>query len=261
MENKKALLVVSFGTSYAETRAKTIDKLEAALAAALPERRFYRAWTSKMIIAKVNRRDGLQIPTVAEALRQMQADGVTDLLVQPTHILPGKENDLMLAEIRAQLAGFERVAVGQPLLTSGEDMFKTIDIVAEELDNVPDVALVLMGHGTGHQVNTSYAALDYMFKDRGHCNIFVGTVEAYPGLDNVISLLSKTPYSRVRLAPFMIVAGDHANNDMAGDGPDSWKNRLLEAGYTVECTLRGLGESEQIAQLFCAHALAAERIK
>ena len=260
-KNQKAVLVVSFGTSYPETRAKTIDKLEAAIAAAVPERRLYRAWTSKMIIEKVRRRDGLQIPTVAEALQQMQADGITDLLVQPTHILPGVENDLMLADIQAQAQNFAHISVGRPLLSSTEDMFRVIDIVAEELDNIPDMALVLVGHGTGHSINPVYAALDYMFKEVGHSNIFVGTVEAYPGLDNVMSLLRKTPYLSVRLAPFMIVAGDHAINDMAGDEADSWKSQLEEAGYKVECVLRGLGESERIAELFCQHAQNAERIK
>lgn len=260
-KNQKALLVVSFGTSYPETRAKTIDKLEAAIAAVVPERRFYRAWTSKMIIAKVNSRDGMGVQTVAEAMRQMQADGITDLLVQPTHILPGVENDLMLADIQAAADGFEHIAVGRPLLASTEDMFKIVDIVADELDNIPDMALVLMGHGTEHITNTAYAALDYMFKDVGHSNIFVGTVEAYPGLDNVMGMLAKTPYLRVRLAPFMIVAGDHATNDMAGDEPDSWKSRLADAGYNVEIMLRGLGESDRIAEMFCQHALAADKIK
>lgn len=260
-QTNKAVLVVSFGTSYPETRAKNIDNLENAIAAALPERRFYRAWTSKMIIAKVNSRDNLQVRTVAEALKQMQDDGITDLLVQPTHILPGVENDLMLADIQAAADKFEHLAIGKPLLSSTEDMREIVDIVAEELDNIPDMALVLMGHGTEHQMNVAYAALDYMFKEIGHSNIFVGTVEAYPGLDNVLGLLRKTPYLKVRLAPFMIVAGDHATNDMAGDEADSWKNRLEAAGYNVECVLRGLGESEQVAKMFCKHALNAEQIK
>lgn len=260
VNSKKAVLVVSFGTSYAETRAKTIDKLEAAVAAAVPERRLYRAWTSKMIINKVRERDGLQVFTVAEALRQMQADGVEDLLVQPTHILPGVENDLMLADIKAQAENFASLAVGQPLLSSTEDMFTMIDIVAQELDDEPDTALVLMGHGTEHYMNPVYAALDYMFKEVGHSNIFVGTVEAYPALDNVLSLLKKTPYLSVRLAPFMIVAGDHANNDMAGE-EDSWKSRLEEAGYKVDCVLRGLGEFDGVAELLCQHALAAKPLK
>ena len=178
MEQNKALLVVSFGTSYPETRAKTIEKLEAALQAAFPERKLYRAWTSGMIIDKVGKEQGLQVDTVAEALARMLADGVDDLLVQPTHILPGVENDLMLAELQAQAAKFAQLSVGQPLLAEAADMFKTIDVVVKELDGEPDKALVLMGHGTSHQINPIYAALDYMFKDVGHTNIFVGTVEA-----------------------------------------------------------------------------------
>ncbi len=260
-KSKKAVLVVSFGTSFAETRAKTIDKLEAAVAAAFPERRLYRAWTSKMIINKVRSRDGMQISTVAEVLQQMQADGVDDLLVQPTHILPGVENDLMLADIQAQAENFAHLAVGQPLLSSTDDMFKMIDIVAQELDNEPDTALILMGHGTKHYINPVYAALDYMFKEVGHSNIFVGTVESYPNLDNVLGLLKKTPYLSVRLAPFMIVAGNHVINDMAGDEADSWKNRMEEAGYKVDCLQCGLGEFDGVADLLCQHALAAQTIK
>ena len=174
MEQNKALLVVSFGTSYPETRAKTIEKLEAALQAAFPERKLYRAWTSGMIIDKVGKEQGLQVDTVAEALARMLADGVDDLLVQPTHILPGVENDLMLAELQAQAPKFAQLSVGQPLLAEAADMFKTIDVVVKELDGEPDKALVLMGHGTSHQINPIYAALDYMFKDVGHTNIFVG---------------------------------------------------------------------------------------
>lgn len=260
MEQKKALLVVSFGTSYPETRAKTIERLEAALQAAFPERQLFRAWTSKMIIARVGQEQGLHVDTVTEAMARLRAEGFTDVLVQPTHILPGVENDLMLADIKAQAEGFAQITVGQPLLAEADDMFETVDIVAKELDGQPDCALVVMGHGTSHQINPVYAALDYMFKDAGHANIFVGTVEAYPSLDNVLRMLAKTPYRRVRLAPLMIVAGDHATNDMAGDEPDSWKCRLQEAGYQVECLVRGLGELQRIADIFVAHAKAAKPI-
>jgi sirohydrochlorin cobaltochelatase len=253
-KNQKALLVVSFGTSFHDTREKTIDKLERDIQAAFPDRKLYRAWTSKMIIAKLLRRDGIHIDTVSEAMARMLADGVTDVLVQPTHILGGVENDFMTADVLAFADKFAKIAIGDPLLVETEDIFKTIEAVVSELAPADDRTLVLMGHGTTHQTNTVYAALDYMFKDAGHANVFVGTVEAYPTFENVLRMLKASGYKKVTLAPFMIVAGDHATNDMAGADEDSWKSMLEAEGYEVECVLRGIGEFEGIGAIFREHA-------
>jgi sirohydrochlorin cobaltochelatase len=258
MQENKALLVVSFGTSFHDTREKTIDKLERDIHAAFPDRKLYRAWTSKMIIATLERRDGIHVDMVSEAMAHMLADGVTDVLVQPTHILGGVENDLMTADVRAFADKFAKIAIGDPLLIETEDIFKTIEAVMSELAPADDQALVLMGHGTTHQTNTVYAALDYMFKDAGHKNVFVGTVEAYPTFENVLRMLKASDYKRVMLAPFMIVAGDHATNDMAGADEDSWKSMLEAEGYEVECVLRGIGEFAGVAGLLREHAEKAE---
>lgn len=254
--SKKGLLVVSFGTSFDETRAKTIDKLEEELSAAFPDRAFYRAWTSKIIMKKIFKRDGIKINNVREAMAKMAEDGIEEVLIQPTHILSGVENDLMTEDALAFSDKFQKIIFGDPLLMYTDDFFVVADSVAKEFSHLDaDTALVLMGHGTTHQTNAVYAALDYIFKARGYKNIFVGTVEGYPDFDTMLGMLKESPYSKVILTPFMIVAGDHANNDMAGDEEDSWKVLLEREGYEVECVLKGLGEYTSIRKIFIDHAL------
>ena len=257
MERKtKAILVVSFGTSFHRTREKTIDRIEADIEAAYPDYQIYRAWTSKMIIAKLLRRDGVKVPTVAEAVEQMIADGITELIVQPTHVINGVENDLMKEDVLKRRDAFERVAFGDPLLTSQEDNVAVIRAVMEEFPDLKeDEALVLMGHGTTHYANAIYAALDYTFKDMGYSNVFLGTVEAYPSMQSLLRQVHSYQPKKVHLAPFMIVAGDHASNDMSGDDPDSWKCQFEAEGFEVECHMKGLGEYPGIRALLVRHAL------
>ena len=147
---KKAILVVSFGTSYEETRKKTIDCIEQEIQAAYPEYQVYRAWTSKMIMKKLKARDGIHIMNVREAMEQMEKDGIEEVIVQPTHVMNGYENDLMTEDAKAYSSHFSRVAIGAPLLTSMEDQTKIIKAVAENLPVEKDEALILMGHGTEH---------------------------------------------------------------------------------------------------------------
>ncbi len=255
----KAILVVSFGTSYASARAAAIESIESKLAAAFPEHRIYRAWTSKMIIRKLKRQEQLIIPTVTEAMEQMIRDGIHELIVQPTHVINGIENDIMKEDVLAFKDHFASIAFGTPLLTSQADCSAVINALANEFQPDEKTALVLMGHGTDHHANAVYAALDYACKDTGHTNIFIGTVEAYPAIDSVLRQLKAFQPQKVLLAPLMIVAGDHARNDMAGDEPDSWKNLLQKEGYEVQPVLKGLGEYPIIRDLFCSHA--AEAVK
>lgn len=256
-ENKSAILAVSFGTSYAETRVKTLDRIEDSMRERFPACRVYRAWTSGMIRRKIEKRDGISIPDVQGALRQMAEDGMTDITIQPTHVINGIENDRMLADINACRHLFDRVSVGTPLLTSQEDSRRIVRVIAEELHPKEDEALVLMGHGTEHYANSVYAALDYLFKDMGYKNIFMGTVEAYPALDSLMRRIKETNPRRVLLAPFMIVAGDHAENDLAGEDEDSWKNQFAKAGFEVTCILKGLGEYAGVHEMFLDHVQAA----
>ena len=185
-ETKKAILAVSFGTSHNDTRKVTIDAIERDMQEAFPDYMLYRAWTSKMIIAKLLRRDRIQVPTVAEAVDQMIEDGITELIVQPTHVINGVENDLMKEDVLKRRDAFESVAFGDPLLTSQEDNEAVSHAVMEEFPDLKeDEALVLMGHGTTHYANSIYAALDYTFKDLGYSRVFLGTVEAYPSMESL----------------------------------------------------------------------------
>ena len=251
---KKAILVVSFGTSVNETREKTIDFIEADIREANPDASIYRAWTSKMIIRKLKNRDSVTIHTVKEAMEAMIRDGIKELIVQPTHIINGIENDLMKEDVLAYADHFDSIRFGTPLLTSTKDIEEAIRAFMEDWKDLPEKeALVLMGHGTTHYANTAYAALDYTFKDLGYSNVLIGTVEAYPSIPSILRGLKELQPEKIHLTPFMIVAGDHATNDMAGEEEDSWKNQFEAAGYTVECHLKGLGEYEGIRKIFLKH--------
>ena len=254
MESKKAILVVSFGTSFHQTREKTIDVIEKKIGNAFPEHQIYRAWTSKMIMAKLLKRDGLKINTVKEAMEQMRNDGITDVIIQPTHVINGIENDLMKEDALSYRDDFHSIAFGTPLLTSEQDSLDVIEAVAREFSDLKeDEALVLMGHGTTHYANSIYAALDYTFKDKGYPNIHLGTVEAYPSMETLLKMVKEQNPKKVKLAPFMIVAGDHARNDMAGDDPESWRCQFEASGFEVECFLKGLGEYEAVQEIFIRH--------
>lgn len=257
---KKAILAVSFGTSHDDTREVTIDAIEKELQKTFPDYPLYRAWTSKMIIKKLKNRDNVHVNTVREAMEQMREDGITDVLVQPTHVINGVENDLMKEDALAYREYFHSISFGDPLLTSEQDSMEVIDAIAHEFSDLKeDEALVLMGHGTTHYANAIYAALDYTFKDKGHKNIFLGTVEAYPSMESLLKMVNAYQPSKVILAPFMIVAGDHAKNDMAGDDEESWYSRFKEEGYEVETVLKGLGEYPGIRRIFVEHLKAAEQ--
>lgn len=256
-ENRKAILVVSFGTSHEDTRKVTIDAIEQDIQAAFPDYRIYRAWTSKMILAKLKKRDQIFIPNVTQAMEQMKEDGITDVIIQPTHVINGIENELMKEDALAFCNDFASISFGTPLLTSESDNLSVIDAITKEFSHLgEDEALVLMGHGTTHYSNAIYAALDYTFKDKGHSNIFLGTVEAYPTMESLLRLIDACHPKKVYLAPFMIVAGDHAKNDMAGTDPDSWMCQLQQKGYETVPVLKGLGEYEGIRNLFIEHVQA-----
>ncbi|MGI6000433.1 MAG: sirohydrochlorin cobaltochelatase, partial [Candidatus Merdisoma sp.] len=258
-ESKKAILVVSFGTSFHRTREKTIDRIEKDIEEAYPEYRIYRAWTSKMIIAKLLRRDRIQVPTVAEAVDQMIEDGITELIVQPTHVINGVENDLMKEDVLKRRDAFESVAFGDPLLTSQEDNEAVIHAVMEEFPDLKeDEALVLMGHGTTHYANSIYAALDYTFKDLGYSRVFLGTVEAYPSMESLKKQIRALGPRRLILAPFMVVAGDHAIHDMSGEDEESWRSQFEREGYEVACQMKGLGEYPGVRRIYLKHVRAAE---
>lgn len=255
---KKGLLAVSFGTSVNETRKKTIDAIERDLREAFPDHTLYRAWTSGMIIKKLKKRDRIQIDTVKEAMERMLSEGITQVTVQPTHVINGIENDQMIADVLAFRDRLTSVRFGNPLLTSEEDSTAVIRAVMAEFQDLPEEeALVFMGHGTTHYANSIYAALDYKFKDLGFRNVFLGTVEAYPSMESLMRLVQAYGVKCVTLAPFMVVAGDHAMNDMSGDDRESWRSRFEAAGFQVNCVLKGLGEYKGVRELYVRHAGSA----
>lgn len=250
---ERGILVVSFGTSYQETCKKTIQKIEDEIREAYPENRVYRAWTSGMIRRKVLKRDGICIPGVEEALEQMKEEGVEQVVVQPTHVINGIENDEMIKTVMKFQDQFQKISIGAPLLTSQEDQKAVIKAVLEEMQPTDEEMLIFMGHGTEHHSNAVYAALNFLLKDLGHENTFIATVEAYPSVDHVVKEAGKRKGKNVRLVPFMLVAGDHANHDLAGEEEDSWKSILEKEGYRVTCDLKGLGEYPGIRRLYMEH--------
>ena len=257
-ETKPVLLAVSFGTSYNETRDATIGAVEAALQAAYPEYEVRRAFTSQIVIDILEDREGMEIDNVTEAMDRLVADGVKEVVIQPTHVMPGFEYDDVMAEIAGYADKFDSMKVGDPLLTSDADYDALVaSLIAETAAyNVEGTAIVFMGHGTHHEANATYANLQQKLIDAGYANYFIGTVEATPSLDDVLAAVQATGATKVVLLPLMIVAGDHANNDMAGDEEGSWKDTFTKAGYEVECVLNGLGQYEGVQQILIDHAAA-----
>jgi sirohydrochlorin cobaltochelatase len=213
----------------------------------------YRAWTSSRIRKKILERDHEQIPGIAEAMEQMAEDGITEVIVQPTHVMDGIENERMKEQIMAECGRFSQVVIGTPLLTSREDLSQTMKAVVENFPLKEKEALVLMGHGTEHPANRVYTVLNDLCQEQGYQNVLIGTVEARPDIEAVLNQVSQREIRRVILAPFMIVAGDHAANDLAGPEPDSWKSRFEAAGYETSCVLKGLGEYSAVRAILVSH--------
>ena len=254
------LLAASFGTSYQDTRCRTIGAIEEELERAFPEYSVRRGFTSRMIINRVKTRDQIAIDSLEEALKRAADNKVRHLIVQPTHMMDGFEYTALVNKVEEYSHQFERTAVGKPLLSSEEDFQAVVQALIEETEEYDDgeTAFCFMGHGTEAQANHVYRKLQEMFLAAGHENYFIGTVEAEPALEEVLAQVKKGSYKRAVLQPLMIVAGDHANNDMAGDEEGSWKRAFEEAGYEVSCILRGLGELEKIRRIFIKHAKEAE---
>jgi cobalamin biosynthesis Co2+ chelatase CbiK len=251
---KKAILVVSFGTTHKDTREKTISVMKREIENEFLDYKVYEAWTSSMIRNIVLKEENLKIKSVKEAMQQMLQEGITQVVIQPTHVINGVENDSMKEDADAFQKQFDKIIFGTPLLTAEKDFTDICEILKAAFLNIPkDEAVVFMGHGTTHYANSAYAALEYECKDRGFLNFFMGTVEAYPDLEAVLRRLETFQPKRVHVAPFMIVAGDHAKNDLAGDKKDSWKNVLKEYGYETNIILKGLGEYEAIREVFIRH--------
>ena len=255
---RRELLAVSFGTSYPQSRERTIAAIEQTLEDAFPSYDLRRAFTSRVVIALTEKQEGLTIDHMDRALQRAVDNGVEELVIQPTHLLEGLEYQRLLGAARERAGQFRRLSVGKPLLTDEED-FKAVAralIRAQAPFQDGETALVLMGHGTTAQCNAVYPKLERVLRTLGGEHWFVGTVEAEPDLEAVLAEVRAGHYRRVVLRPLMIVAGDHATNDMAGE-EGSWKHAFTQAGYEVLCQLQGLGELEEIRRIFVRHTQEA----
>lgn len=253
------LLVLSFGTSYNDSRRLTIGAIEGDLEKAFPDFSVRRGFTANIIIDHVQRRDNILIDDVDAALERAVNNGVKNLVVQPTHLMHGLEYDELVKEVGNYSDAFDQVVFGEPLLNSDDDFARVEKAITEWTASYDDgeTAICFMGHGTEADSNEVYQKMQDLLTKDGYTNYFVGTVEAQPSLDDVLAKVQAGDYKRVVLEPLMVVAGDHANNDMAGDEDGSWKKTFEDAGYEVECLLRGLGENEDIRAIYVDHAKAA----
>ncbi len=253
------LLVLSFGTSFNDSRRLNIGAIERDLEKAFPDYSVRRGFTANIVIDHIQNRDGVKIDDVDEAMNRAVDNNVKNLVIQPTHLMNGLEYQELEEQVAQYADAFDKIAIGKPLLTS-EDDFKRVEQALVDWTSEYDdgeTAICFMGHGTEAESNEVYQKMQDLLTADGHDNYFVGTVEASPSLEDVLAKVKAGSYKRVVLEPLMVVAGDHANNDMAGEEEDSWKTTFEDAGYEVTCLLRGLGENEAIRQIYVEHAQAA----
>lgn len=276
---EKELLVVSFGTSFNDSRVADIKSVEDALQEANPDWSVRRAFTAQIIINHIQARDGEKIDNMEQALERAVANGVKQLVVQPTHLMHGAEYDEMCAAIDKVRDQFDSVEIAEPMLGEVGDDATVINadkeavakaVVAAALEESgyestaaakdAGVAYVLMGHGTAHVAKVTYSQMATQMAKLGYENVFIGTVEGEPeetSCEAVIEAVKNAGYTTVVLRPLMVVAGDHANNDMAGADDDSWKTMFEAAGFTVNCQISGLGRIADVQALYVAHTKAA----
>ena len=273
------LLVVSFGTSFNDSRVADIKGIEDALQEANPDWSVRRAFTAQIIINHIQARDGEKIDNMTQALDRAVANGIKNLVVQPTHLMHGAEYDEMCEALEQYKDKFESVAIAEPMLgevgsdatvinADKEAVAKAITAAAvadsgfESVDAAKEAgtAFVFMGHGTAHVAKVTYSQMQAQMQQLGYENVFIGTVEGEPeetSCEAVIEAVKAAGYTNVILRPLMVVAGDHANNDMAGSEDDSWKTMFEAAGFTVDCQIAGLGEIADVQALYVAHTKAA----
>ncbi len=275
------ILVVSFGTSFNDSRVEDIKGVEDAIAAAYPDWSVRRAFTSQIIINHILARDDESIDNVGQAIARAVNNGVKNLVVQPTHLITGSEYNELMEMVASKEDQFDSLSVAEPLLgevgdsadavnADKETVAKAVTAAAAQTAGYQDVAeaekdgtaFVLLGHGSSHTAKITYTQMQAQMKDLGYDNVFIGTVDGEPeetALETVLENVEKSGYKKVVLRPLMVVAGDHANNDMAGDDPDSWQSKFEASGKfdSVECQIEGLGRIPEVQELYIAHTEAA----
>lgn len=261
---KKAIVVVSFGTTFAEARESCLDSIEDTVKAAFPDYEVRRAFTSKIVIKRLWERDNIQVDDLEQALTRLKAEGFSEVIVQTTHLTPGEEfsNNIVTVVNKFKKEGaFSKLAIGRPVMYytgnygTADDITILLNAIKTQMPRMSSKEAVLfMGHGSPNQPSYVYAMLQDRMKAT-KTKAFVGLVENdnHPNFNDAVRMMEKAGIKKVILMPLMVVAGDHANNDMAGDGPNSWKNRLVAQGFTVETYMHGLGENAAYRDIYVKH--------
>ncbi len=244
--DKAAILMVHFGTTHSDTRAKTINALNTAVRTAYPTLEIREAWTSRIII-RIMGKQGEVIPTPLEALQQLKKEGYTHVIIQSSNIIEGVEMESLRRDVAAMQREFKDVRVGNPLLYHTSDYECVADVIKAKQPS--ESAVVLVGHGTYTPSTAQYAMVEYVLNQKGYNDIHIGTIEGYPTYETMVKNLKKGATKKVTLMPFMFVAGEHAKNDIAGD----WREMLTRDGFTVDVVMEGLGEQPEVIKLLIDH--------
>lgn len=250
---KKGIIVTSFGTTYKETRELCIESIENRIKDEFAKEAVARAFTSKIVISRLKERDNYHVDTPTEALERIVNLGIKDIYIQPLHIIEGHEYEKILRESMDFLLKYNKsnICVGKPLLSSEGDYERVVD--ALNLNDRTGEALIFMGHGSDHKSDNAYVKLENLIRSKGFNNVYIATVEGERTIEEVIQELKDKNINKVILRPFMLVAGDHAINDMASDDEDSWKNMLEKHNIKVNIEMYGLGQVKEIQDIFIDH--------
>lgn len=251
---KKGIIVVSFGTTYEKTRKLCIESIENRIKEQYKDYLVLRAFTSQMVINKLKKRDNYTVDNPKEALERLKEEGIEEIYIQPLHIILGHEYEKLLRQVEEFLEENPKysIKIGKPLLYEDMDYHRVVDGL--KLSNIGEKeSIVFMGHGTNHEVDISYEKLQKVFRQKEHKNVYIGTVEGKITIEDIVSKLKANGIEKVILRPFMLVAGDHAINDMASDEENSWASILKSNGFNVESQIQGLGEIEAIQNIYLEH--------
>lgn len=248
----KAILFAAYGIAEDETRENTIGKLVNTAASRYPDYDIRVAFTSELMIRKVTKK-GIDIKNVSDTLKGLAEDGVKEVVLQPLHIIYSSEYERMDQTAKEFCSSFEWIKLGKPLLADTADYMRICELLNRVYHAEDEDCLVLMGHGTTHYGNSSYAALAYTLRQRNYKNIFIGALEAYPGIDVILKEVETYHPKKVRLAPFLFATAYHAEIDMAGGQESSWKSQIEKLGFPVEVILKGLADYAEFQEIFMDH--------
>lgn len=251
---KKAIVVVSFGTSYLDTLEKTIRNVEKKIKGEFLDYKVYRAFTSHKIIKKLDKKYNIKVEKLEEVLDKLYINGVEEVIVQPLHIIPGEEYNYVKNITMSYRDKFKNLKLGRPIFyyEGIEDLPDDYSLFVKSMENVfkDNNPVVMVGHGTANPSNAVYGCLQTVLENEGYENVFIGTVEGYPTFNNVLKRINKKNIKEITIMPLMLVAGDHAINDIGSNDEDSWKSRFEAEGIKVNVLLKGLGEFEEFVALY-----------